>query len=309
MADQVFTTQDPQQSTQTNQTTVPQTPQNTTYNGPFWGTISWDPTEIDITQDIPLPPLEDDFSLDLADPIIEKTEEKTQAEEIPEAVLTPVEVSIPDAVLPEITVAAVSEPVIASIVEPIIEPIEATPEVVLETKAETPVEETVITKDIINEEIADTVPAYSDIRVKFNELQSLLEKTYQIRKLPQDALISIIGANNDKLSLTYVFHGYSSQSSSIEKQETNKETDEQDSNTLSFSCNERDLLEVHLDDVLLFQETELLSDNKKKLLVMDKLNKFIFLVGEDYKKIEKEIKAQEEEAQERRRLQDVFRNF
>jgi len=65
-----------------------------------------------------------------------------------------------------------------------------------------------------------------------------------------------------------------------------------------------------LDDVLLFDEVEHLNnDPKKKMQVMDKLNKFIFLAGEYQKKVEKEIKEKEAEEVERRRLQDIFRNF
>ncbi|HCB51617.1 TPA: hypothetical protein DEP21_03510 [Patescibacteria group bacterium] len=69
------------------------------------------------------------------------------------------------------------------------------------------------------------------------------------------------------------------------------------------------MLQITLDDVLLYDEDELLEDAKKKSQVIEKLNKLIFLTGEQRKDIEKEAKAKEEEEKERRRLQDIFRNF
>jgi len=61
---------------------------------------------------------------------------------------------------------------------------------------------------------------------------------------------------------------------------------------------------------LLFDEIQdFTEDQKKKLQVMDKLNKFIFLASEKLRKIEKEIKEREEEERERKKLQEIFRNF
>jgi len=80
-------------------------------------------------------------------------------------------------------------------------------------------------------------------------------------------------------------------------------------NDLGFAI-EDNSLQVLLDDVLLFDEMEHLQDDpKKKMQVSEKLNKFIFLLSEHQKKMEKEAKEKEEAEQERRRLQDIFRNF
>jgi hypothetical protein len=64
-----------------------------------------------------------------------------------------------------------------------------------------------------------------------------------------------------------------------------------------------------LDEVLLFEESDILEDNKKKSQVMEKLNKFIFLTESKLKDAQKEIRAKQEEEEERKRLQDIFRNF
>jgi hypothetical protein len=60
---------------------------------------------------------------------------------------------------------------------------------------------------------------------------------------------------------------------------------------------------------LLFEESDLLDDNKKKSQVMEKVNKLIFLTESKLKDAQKELKAKKEEEEERKRLQDIFRNF
>lgn len=80
---------------------------------------------------------------------------------------------------------------------------------------------------------------------------------------------------------------------------------------MRFTFNEETLsLEVVVNDMLLFDEVEdFTQDQKKKLQVIDKINKFTFLASEELRKMEKEIKEKEEEEKERRRLQEIFRNF
>ena len=98
---------------------------------------------------------------------------------------------------------------------------------------------------------------------------------------------------------------------SVTKVETDKTDEEETTHELNFYLNESGTsLNVNLDEELLFEEeVDLADDVKKRMQVMEKLNKFIFLVTEESKKIEKEIKAKEAEQEEKRKLQDVFRNF
>jgi hypothetical protein len=97
----------------------------------------------------------------------------------------------------------------------------------------------------------------------------------------------------------------------ITKIEQNKDTEEEVINELRFTFNEERLsLEVVINDTLLFDEIEdFTEDQKKKMQVIDKLNKFTFLASEELRKIEKEIKEKEEAEKERRKLQEIFRNF
>ena len=97
----------------------------------------------------------------------------------------------------------------------------------------------------------------------------------------------------------------------ITKIEQDKETDEETTNELKFTFNQENAsLEVIVNDTLLFDEIhDFTEDQKKKLQVVDKLNKFTFLASEELRKMEKEIKEKEENEKERRKLQEIFRNF
>jgi hypothetical protein len=60
--------------------------------------------------------------------------------------------------------------------------------------------------------------------------------------------------------------------------------------------------------VLLFDEADE-EDSKKQMQIVDKINKFTFLVWEYHKKLEEEINDKKAEEEERRKLHDIFRNF
>jgi hypothetical protein len=98
---------------------------------------------------------------------------------------------------------------------------------------------------------------------------------------------------------------------SVTKTETDKTEEEESTNELNFYLNEAGTsVNVNLNDELLFEEElDLKDDMKKKMQVMEKLNKFIFLVSEEARKIEREIREREAEQEEKRKLQDIFRNF
>jgi hypothetical protein len=80
---------------------------------------------------------------------------------------------------------------------------------------------------------------------------------------------------------------------------------------LKFTFNQEiSSLEVTVNDILLFDEIkDFTEDPKKKMQVSEKLNKFIFLASEEQRKLEKNIQAKEEEEREKKKLQDIFRNF
>ncbi|MEI6426726.1 MAG: hypothetical protein WCO66_05275, partial [Candidatus Absconditabacteria bacterium] len=172
--------------------------------------------------------------------------------------------------------------------------------VVEETIPETPVvEETPV--------VAETAPVVevSDIRAKYNELANNIT----VLNTGSEEAITIVGSNTDT---THVEYRFTKEDDILEvtRIELAKDTDESTENIIAFVADgDEGQIQVFLDDTLLFEEQELVEDAKKKMQVMEKFNKFIFLTAEKLKDVEKARKAQEAELQEKRRLQDIFRNF
>lgn len=160
----------------------------------------------------------------------------------------------------------------------------------------------------------DIVPppqkAVSDLQAKIEELTQITRNLYVLEKKDTEQALEVLGADNDTVTILYQF-SLLDNAVLIKKIETEKTTGDELVNDLWFVHDEeRNSRQVILDDVLLFDEVEHLQDEpKKKMQVTEKLNKFIFLLSEQQKKLEKEAKEKEEAESERRRLQDIFRNF
>lgn len=150
----------------------------------------------------------------------------------------------------------------------------------------------------------------SDIQDKFS---NLLDNVYELNELlnkKDGDLLEIIWSNNDKATVLYQFWINDQKEIHVKRIETDKENEETNFNEIKLWLNpESNLFEIFLDEVLLFEESDILEDNKKKSQVMEKLNKFIFLTESKLKDAQKEIRAKQEEEEERKRLQDIFRNF
>lgn len=155
----------------------------------------------------------------------------------------------------------------------------------------------------------------TDVQKKFGELFFTTKKIYELKdKLGiNEENFNILWADNDKIFVSYKFLLDETDDPIvfITKIEQDKETEEETANELRFTFNEEaSSLEVMINDVILFDEVkDFAQDQKKKLQVIDKLNKFTFLASEEVRKIEKEIKEKEEAERERKRLQEIFRNF
>lgn len=210
-------------------------------------------------------------------------------EPIPEPIEEPVIEPIPAA-----------EPVVEKVVEP---EIQSTPEPILE-----PVIEPVTVQE---KEPMIEATDLSDLGKKFMELIQLCKQINEWKKT--DEGFELIWADNDKLHTLYKFVLGDPEFPmvSVTKIETDKTDEEETVHELTFYLNEAgNSLNINLDEELLFEEEVDLQDNvKKKMEVMEKINKFIFLVSEESKKIEKEIKEKQAEQEEKRKLQDIFRNF
>ena len=254
-------------------------------------------TEEPATEVSPSSPF-DGYVIPQESPIVEQV---NAVEEIPEIVF-PTETVIE----PTPVVESTPEPVIIEekpIEEPVEEPL-GEPVVVEEEPLGEPV---VVEEEPIEEPLGEPV---SDIQQKFANLLDNVSELTSLLRLKDGEILEIIWSNNDKVSVLYQFGLNEQNEVHVKRIETDKEEDETTFNELKLWLNpESHLFEIFLDDVLLFEESDLIKDTKKKSQVIEKINKLIFLTESKLKDTEKELRAKQEEEEERRRLQDIFRNF
>ncbi len=153
----------------------------------------------------------------------------------------------------------------------------------------------------------------SDLIQKFDELVNKTTQLYDTAGMDDDDYIQLIGGNNGKSSINYNLRLIKEEDQNdrilISKIETDNDSSLQEQNNLHLKKNDGSL-QIILDEVLLYDEVQdLQDDDNKKMQVVDKLNKFIFLVGEELKIYERDQKEKQRMEQERRKLRDIFRNF
>lgn len=280
---------------------------------------------VPVTREIPMvtPPLEKPVvqivpqvsPLPPKTPIIEKKPVPSPIhinKEIPKVVPSPT-VAIPRNEVKKQVDIPVSRPPAVSPVEEKVQVKEPIAPIVPEKKP-AEIQKEVPLKEVPVEDVLDT-KFQTDVQKKFGELFSTTKKIYQLKdKLwITEETFDILWADNDKIFISYRFLLDETDEPIlfITKIEQDKETEEETINELRFTFNEEtSSLEVVINDTLLFDEVEdFTEDQKKKLQVVDKINKFTFLASEELRKIEKEIKEKEEAEQERKKLQEIFRNF
>ena len=149
----------------------------------------------------------------------------------------------------------------------------------------------------------------TDIQKKFWELQWKSEKIHELVWKDQDVWFDLLWWNDDRQKIIYKIVSWSDYVE-IEKEELNKADDSTITNVLAFALSE-DLeqnisIQLFVNDIELYDEIrDLQGDPNKKMQVLEKMNKFIFLLDEEYKKIQKYKKEKEE----RNAVKWVFRNF
>ncbi len=153
----------------------------------------------------------------------------------------------------------------------------------------------------------------SDLMKKFLELVNKTKELYNLANMEETEYVELIWWDTGKSEVIYnlrlIKEDEESDSILISKIETEKESWEQEQNNLQLK-NSYWSLEIILDEQVLYDEIEDLQDDQnKKMQVIDKINKFIFLVSEELKVYERDRKEKERMEQERRKLRDIFRNF
>lgn len=132
------------------------------------------------------------------------------------------------------------------------------------------------------------------IQNKFLELKFETEKIFQLVKKDYSVWFDILWANDDRQKIMYKLF-IQDNAIDIQKNITDKANNTETSHSLRFELNDT-TLKTYIDNELLHDEiTDLQNDNNKNKQVIEKLNKFIFLITEEYKKIIKDKKAKDQE--------------
>jgi len=144
----------------------------------------------------------------------------------------------------------------------------------------------------------------SDLQKKFYELIRETKNVHELVNKDLSEWFDLLWWNDDRKKIMYKIFVWDN-FVNIDRIETLKDDESEETNTLSFVLKDTSL-KVNVDDELLYDEVEDLLENPgKKMQVSEKLNKFIFLVTEEYKKIEKQKKEKEKKNQ----IKWIFRNF
>lgn len=132
------------------------------------------------------------------------------------------------------------------------------------------------------------------IQNKFLELKFETEKIFQLVKKDYNIWFDILWANDDRQKIMYKLF-IQDNAIDIQKNITDKSDNTQISHSLKFELDDA-TLKTYIDNELLYDEiTDLTDDSNKNKQVVEKLNKFIFLITEEYKKIIKDKKAKDHE--------------
>ncbi|MCK9466747.1 MAG: hypothetical protein M0P94_00280 [Candidatus Absconditabacterales bacterium] len=144
----------------------------------------------------------------------------------------------------------------------------------------------------------------TDLQKKFYELVRETKSVHELVDKDLSEGFDVLGGNDDRKKTMYkVFVG--DNFASIDRTETFKTEEKEEINTLTFIL-ENKSLQTRINDELLYDELEdLIEDQSKRSQVLEKINKFIFLITEEYKKIEKQKKEKEKKSI----IKGIFRNF
>lgn len=133
----------------------------------------------------------------------------------------------------------------------------------------------------------------SYVQNKFLELKFEWEKIFQLVKKDYSVWFDLLWANDDRQKIIYKLF-IDGNDIEIRKTITDKTKDnETTTHTLEFNL-DWDSLDILIDGELLYNEDkDLKNDENKNKQVVEKLNKFIFLITQEYKKISKDRKNKE----------------
>jgi len=144
----------------------------------------------------------------------------------------------------------------------------------------------------------------TDLQKKFYELVRETKSVHELVDKDLSEWFDVLWWNDDRKKTMYKVFVWDN-FASIDRTETFKTEEKEEINTLTFIL-ENKSLQTRINDELLYDELEdLIEDQSKRSQVLEKINKFIFLITEEYKKIEKQKKEKEKKSI----IKWIFRNF
>lgn len=156
-------------------------------------------------------------------------------------------------------------------------------------------------ENIIEKYENDSTKSY--VQNKFLELEFETKKIFDLVKKDYTVWFDLLWANDDRQKITYKIF-LNGNTIDIKKNNFDKINEATQENSLTFKL-ENDL-NIFINGELLYNESsDLKNDENKNKQVIEKFNKFIFLITQEYKKIFKEKKAKEKENIKK----TVFREF
>jgi len=142
------------------------------------------------------------------------------------------------------------------------------------------------------------------LHTKFITLCSLVDTADSFNDSDE---LRLVWSDNDALYVSYLF-SKDHEAIVINKEATDRKKDSSVSHVMRLFINDATELELVIDDISLFTESSLADDDKSRIQVLDKLDKFIFLLEEFVKEKEKEQEEQKDKKQ-RSQAKSDFREF
>jgi len=153
----------------------------------------------------------------------------------------------------------------------------------------------------------------SVLKNKFDSLFRAVKNVYSLKNITDESLFDIVASDNDTVRVVYSF-GLEEDSIEVivvKRKELDVKTDEEKEDLLEFEFDmELWGIQLLLNDDLLFDEKKDLEWNvKQKMQVIEKMDKFIFLIEWYVKKIEKELEEKKKAESEKKAMLDIFKKF
>jgi hypothetical protein len=159
-----------------------------------------------------------------------------------------------------------------------------------------------------NEAEPESQPDYvTKLLALYQEIQETIQMQTTLDPESPTDNIEVLGADNDKILILYRIYPQKKPNIQILKAELIKDTREQVEHTVAFVVD--DGFSLLIDQELLYTAQDLDEEENVRMQLVDKINKFKFLVKQKRQDIEVKLKELEAKKENQQQAQKVFRNF